>query len=59
LALLKALMVNPFFKNNGPYKLSEILSLLNLKIDEAHKDFNVIDIKDLQNAKSEEITFFH
>jgi len=52
-------MVNPFFKNNGPFKFSEILYLLNLKIDEAHKDFNVIDIKDLQNAKSEEITFFH
>jgi len=52
-------MVNPFFKNKGPFKFSEILNLLNLKTDQFNNDTNVIDIKDLQNAKSEEITFFH
>ncbi len=52
-------MVNSFFKNNGPYKFSEILNFLNLKTDQSNKDSNVIDIKDLHNAKPDEITFFH
>ena len=52
-------MANPFFKNNGPYKFSEILKDLNLKFDEINNDLNVIDIKDLQNSKKNEITFFH
>ena len=52
-------MVNPFFKNRGPYKLSEILTDLNLKNEEINSDFNVTDIKDLQNSKLDEITFFH
>jgi UDP-3-O-[3-hydroxymyristoyl] glucosamine N-acyltransferase len=52
-------MVNPFFKNNGPYKLDEILNELNLKTDKINNSLNVIDIKDLQNSKLNEITFFH
>ena len=52
-------MVNPFFINNGPFKLSEILNELKLKTIEINSDLNVIDIKDLQNSKLEEITFFH
>ena len=52
-------MVNPFFKNNGPYKLNEILNELNLKSDEINKDLDIIDIKDLRNSKLNEITFFH
>jgi UDP-3-O-[3-hydroxymyristoyl] glucosamine N-acyltransferase len=52
-------MVNPFFKNCGPYKLSKIIIDLNLKTDEAINDLNVTDIKDLQTSKLDEITFFH
>ena len=52
-------MVNPFFRNNGPFKFSEILKDLNLKLDEKNKDLCIIDIKDLQNSKINEITFFH
>jgi len=52
-------MFNPFFKNDGPFKLAQILNDLNLKIDENNKDLKVIDIKDLQNSKAHEITFFH
>ena len=52
-------MVNPFFKNNGPFKFKEILKDLNLNLDEKNKDLNIIDIKDLQNSKINEITFFH
>ena len=49
-------MFNPFFKNDGPFKLAQILNDLNLKIDENNKDLKVIDIKDLQNSKAQEIT---
>ena len=52
-------MINPFFKNKGPYKFSQILNELEIKVDEINKDLNVIDIKDLQNSKFREITFFH
>ena len=52
-------MVNPFFRNNGPFKFRDILKELNLKIDENNENPNIIDIKDLQNSKLDEITFFH
>ena len=52
-------MVNPFFKNNGPFKFNEILKELSIKNDQINEDINIIDIKDLQNSKSNEITFFH
>ena len=52
-------MVNPFFKNNGPFKLIEILKALNLNFDDINEDSNIKDIQDLQNSKSNELTFFH
>ena len=52
-------MVNPFFKNNGPFKLNEILKALNLKFNDINEDLNITDIQDLQNSKSNELTFFH
>ena len=52
-------MVNPFFKNNGPFKLSEILKDLNVKFDIINEDLNITNIQDLQNSQSNELTFFH
>ena len=52
-------MDNPFFKNNGPLKYRDILKCLSLENDENNQDLNIVDIKDLQNSKSNEITFFH
>jgi UDP-3-O-[3-hydroxymyristoyl] glucosamine N-acyltransferase len=52
-------MDNPFFKNNGPFKLRDILRDLNVVNNQINQDQNIIDIKDLQNSKSNEITFFH
>jgi UDP-3-O-[3-hydroxymyristoyl] glucosamine N-acyltransferase len=52
-------MINPFFKNNGPFKFSQILNELNISTDKINNDLNVIDVKDLQNSKAKEITFFH
>jgi UDP-3-O-[3-hydroxymyristoyl] glucosamine N-acyltransferase len=52
-------MVNSFFINNGPFKIKEILNDLNLKYEENNENSNIIDVKDLQNSKLNEITFFH
>jgi UDP-3-O-[3-hydroxymyristoyl] glucosamine N-acyltransferase len=51
-------MSNPFFKNYGPFKFSEILNELNIKTKD-NIDLNVTDIKDLHNSNSNQITFFH
>jgi UDP-3-O-[3-hydroxymyristoyl] glucosamine N-acyltransferase len=52
-------MINPFFKNSGPFKFQDIIKDLSLENDEVNQDQNIIDIKDLQNSKLNEITFFH
>ena len=52
-------MDNPFFKNNGPFKFRDILRDLKLENNQNDQDQNIIDIKDLQNSKSNELTFFH
>ena len=52
-------MVNPFFKNHGPFKIVELLKLLkpvDLKID---YDLEISDIKDLYSSNKGNITFFH
>jgi UDP-3-O-[3-hydroxymyristoyl] glucosamine N-acyltransferase len=52
-------MQNPFFKNNGPFKISSILKLIDVKQDQLNIDQNVIDIKDLYTSDKNDITFFH
>ena len=39
-------MSNPFFKNYGPFLVSDILKLINVEIDNVKKDFELKDIKD-------------
>ena len=52
-------MSNPFFKNNGPFKISEILGILNINTKIGNTDQSVLDIKDLYTSNTNEITFFH
>ena len=52
-------MINPFFKNSGPFKISDILQLINLDNFKTSNDQKIIDIKDLFTSKKNEITFFH
>ena len=52
-------MSNPFFKNHGPYKISEIIKHLDIKNDILTKDFDVHDVKDLSSSRDLDITFFH
>jgi len=50
-------MINPFFKNTGPYSLNFLLENLNLKITEFDEQVN--DIKNLHSSQHKDITFFH
>jgi len=52
-------MYNPFFKNNGPFKISDILQLINLDDLKIDNDQNIVDIKDLFTSEKNDITFFH
>ena len=52
-------MSNPFFKNHGPLKLSEIIKSLKINIDTTYKDIEIHDIKDLFSSTESDITFFH
>ena len=52
-------MINPFFKNNGPFELERLLKLSNITIVESFKKFKILDVKDLVNANENNITFFH
>ena len=52
-------MINPFFKNFGPFKIDKLLSLCGIKNLENYADFDVLNIEDLLTAKKNSITFFH
>ncbi|MDA7697602.1 UDP-3-O-(3-hydroxymyristoyl)glucosamine N-acyltransferase [Candidatus Pelagibacter sp.] len=52
-------MINPFFKNNGPFKISDILQKISLDDFLIDNDQEIIDIKDLFTSKKNDITFFH
>ena len=52
-------MFNPFFKNHGPFLISELVSNLNINSLNLIKSDKVNNIKDLQSASVGDITFFH
>ena len=52
-------MHHSFFKNKGPFKVSEILNILNLNNVDIDMDLIVSDIKDLFTSNKNDITFFH
>ena len=52
-------MSHPFFKNHGPFKISELLKALNINIKIFNNDIEINDIKDLSSSKLNDITFFH
>ena len=51
-------MNNPFFKNNGPYKIENLLKFSEIENKENFKKFKILDIKDLVSASNDDITFF-
>tara|TARA_B100001121_G_scaffold167507_1_gene146287 strand:+ start:133 stop:1110 length:978 start_codon:yes stop_codon:yes gene_type:complete len=51
-------MSNPFFKNQGPFKINDIIKLLTLNT-QINQNQEIYDIKDLVSSDKNEITFFH
>ncbi len=53
-------MINPFFKNYGPFDILDILQFLKINYDDipTNKE-EVCDIKDLFSSTKKDITFFH
>jgi len=52
-------MSNPFFKNLGPINLFKILDVLSLNKGIFKENYNIFDIKDLENADDKSISFYH
>ena len=52
-------MNNPFFKNNGPFKIDKLLKLSGLENVNNYKSIKVHNIKDLSTSTSKDITFLH
>ena len=52
-------MKNPFFKNNGPFKIDILLKRASIGNSENFKKDKVFDIKDLLSATKNDLTFFH
>ena len=51
-------MINPFFKNTGPYSISYLLKSINLE-NNFSSDDKIYNISDLSSSQKNEITFFH
>ena len=52
-------MTNPFFQNKGPLKLDKILNSIKTETNLENIETEVIDIKDLVTASTNDISFFH
>jgi len=52
-------MINPFFKNKGPYKIDKLLKLSQVNNIKNFTKNKIFDIKDLVTSSKNDITFFH
>ncbi len=52
-------MLNPFFKNAGPFDIEKLLSKISIENTEKFKKDKIYNVSDLVSATSKDITFFH
>ncbi len=52
-------MLNPFFKNAGPFNIEKLLSKVDIKNKENFKKDKIYNVSDLVNATNKDLTFFH
>ena len=52
-------MLNPFFKNAGPFKIENVLISSGIDNKDNYKNDKIYDVKDLSSATNKDITFFH
>ena len=52
-------MINPFFKNIGPFDINKLLKNVGIEDKENFKTNKVYDVADLVYATNKDLTFFH
>ena len=52
-------MINPFFQNVGPFRIENLLKLIDVDNKNIFKENKIFDIKDLVASNVNNITFFH
>ena len=52
-------MINPFFKNHGPFPIIKLLEGSDINFTEVFADIIITDINDLATSEKKHITFFH
>ncbi|MBD1157203.1 UDP-3-O-(3-hydroxymyristoyl)glucosamine N-acyltransferase [Pelagibacterales bacterium SAG-MED20] len=52
-------MINPFFRNKGPFTIEKLLNLAVIKNEKNFIKTKIFDIKDLLLSTKKDITFFH
>ena len=52
-------MLNPFFKNAGPFNIEKLLSKVSIENTEKFKKDKIYNVSDLVNATNKDLTFFH
>ncbi len=52
-------MSNPFFKNEGPILILDILKILKINLTDLKENIKVNDIKDLSTSSKLDVTFYH
>ena len=52
-------MLNPFFKNVGPFKIEKILNIVGIKNKDNFKSDKIFNVTDLNSATNKDLTFFH
>ena len=52
-------MLNPFFKNYGPFNIEKLLNNSNVENKENFQKDKIYDVKDLVSATKKDLTFFH
>ena len=52
-------MLNPFFKNNGPFNIEILLSKIDIENKDNFKKDKIYNVSDLTTATDKDLTFFH
>jgi len=50
-------VINPFFKNTGPFNIENLLSKISIQNTDNYKKDKIFDIKDLTTATKKDLTF--
>ncbi len=53
------MIINPFFKNKGPFKIDQLLKLSRIDNNKNYTKYKISNIADLSTATNNNITFFH